>query len=175
MQQIEKRKVKKSDGVKIAPDSPDTENRVAADIKGATEFVKNLPQKIKSGTPDQSDIEGTSTKGLPISFNSKIIKILIGVVVAFVLLMIVGKMFQAIRNRSTGGSQESPVSQVGTPTPTDRYEISATPKLGESVYANDPVIEKTEEELDILRNEISTTSLRESLLIPPTLDFNISF
>jgi hypothetical protein len=44
-----------------------------------------------------------------------------------------------------------------------------------SVYANDPQIIQIETDINVLLGEMSSKVLKESTLIPPRLDFNISF
>ena len=44
-----------------------------------------------------------------------------------------------------------------------------------SVYADDPEILRLEEDMNVLDIELSAVPLPESILIPPTLDYNIRF
>jgi len=44
-----------------------------------------------------------------------------------------------------------------------------------SIYADDPVILKLQEDVNVLDRELSNTQIKETILEPPTLDFNVTF
>lgn len=160
----------------MTPDAPTTEQKVTEEIRDVQKSVKDIPKKaVSSATTAVEQSASKVGRGLPINLNSKLLKIMAIVLAVFIVLLVIGKLYQTIKNSSKKQAESPTMTQEETVTPTTKFVISVTPKLGESVYANDPVIAEIEEELEILENEISKNPLRESLLIPPTLDFNISF
>jgi hypothetical protein len=84
-----------------------------------------------------------------------------------VLIVVIIGGYTVIRNMYKG---DSPAIVTG-PTPTSAEYVPSQPSL----YSEDPEVLKLEQDISLLQREITGTSLRETTLNPPVLDFNISF
>jgi hypothetical protein len=64
-------------------------------------------------------------------------------------------------------TQAPPLPPVPTIPPFQRFKPS--------IYADDPVILKLQEDISVLDRELSNTQIKETILEPPSLDFNVTF
>ena len=104
-------------------------------------------------------------KGILANFPiKKIARIVAVVILLLVLLYIVSLFVKTIR-------QNGEVAISGIPTPTVAPYIPYNP----SVYAEDELVLQLEEDIKVLDRELATAQLKETILTPPVLDFNINF
>lgn len=142
--------------------------------KGA-EFYQSIKEKLRNRGSSEDDKK--STKGAPQvqppTSEEKEIKefkpprkktgIILAIVGVIGILSFVAAYFF---NR-----EESPQNIPNVNIPTTQPFRPFRP----SVYADDPDILQLEEDMNVLNIELSAVPLPESILIPPTLDFNIRF
>jgi hypothetical protein len=67
--------------------------------------------------------------------------------------------------------QNGEVAIPGLPTPTTAPYQPYNP----SVYAEDELVLQLEEDIKVLDRELSIVQLKETILTPPVLDFNVNF
>ena len=94
----------------------------------------------------------------------KILRITAIVILIIIFLYIISLFAKNLR-------QNGEVALNGLPTPTLAPYLPYNP----SVYAEDDLVLKLEEDIKVLDRELSTTQLKENILTPPTLDFDINF
>jgi hypothetical protein len=95
-------------------------------------------------------------------------KALMGIIVLIVVLLVARVLISTIQNVQKGGENDTLQTSV---TPTSAQYVITQP----SVYANDATVLEIEERLSVLDNQLDNTSIRETTLTPPELDFSISF
>lgn len=135
------------------------EDAVSSDIKKIKGFLVKLISNILPFLPHPRSL---------IFKNLKKIILLISVLSLLGFLVYFGiKLPKALLSRK---------GQVNIPQETNRTPTAVpyTPYLP-SVYADDPEILRLEEDVRVLENEVARVNIREVKLIPPRLDFNISF
>jgi hypothetical protein len=139
-------------------------DKLAKNISGKVKaFAKNIIKGEKSDVskPDLTIQSPTTKKPFSIS---KLLKIA-GIMV-LVAVIIFGLYVKFIwKKTSTKNVVNLPPSPTFSP-----YE-----KFKPSVYADEPVVKKLEESMNVLNSEMSTTPLGETTLTPPVLDFEIKF
>ena len=101
-------------------------------------------------------------------FNFGTVKKLMGVVLGAMFIIIIGIVAIGLYTKLQK-PQTAPTKVEPSPTPPTYQTFKP------SVYAKDPEVLKIEENLDILNREMDTTNLKEDNLLPPKLDFDISF
>lgn len=161
----------KSPEVKDA--AAEEEDSVATDIKTFRSFTKRsiakLSTMLKPYAKKGGDVSSSAaTKAGEIvdkKFLRKLVRIFLILFFLLILIFVAIRLFKTSTNGGNGGG----IANQPTPTPIN-YE-----PYKPSVYADDPVIKKLEEDINVLEGEISGTNIRETDLNPPTLDFNISF
>ncbi len=97
-------------------------------------------------------------------FYKKIIKLFFVVFFVLILIYVGATLFNILRRRGVTQVTDDP-----TPTPIP-YEPTKP-----SVYADDAAVLKLEEDIDVLEKELARIGLRENDLIPPKLDFEVTF
>ena len=97
-------------------------------------------------------------------FIKKIVRISIIVILLLVFLYIISLLVKTAR-------QNGEVAVPGFPSPTVAQYLPYNP----SVYAEDEMVLQLEEDIKVLDRELSTVQLKETILTPPTLDFNVNF
>ena len=150
-------------------------------LKLPTNFIDNLKGKLKTlsatrsvsvpsgdeGTfpPPHEDIPPQTTA---VKKDKKLLIVLIAVGVLIVLLLI-AILIRLNSNKSMQEEVEKETSeQTEDITPPD---VSFQP----SPYAKDEEIIDLQQEISDIREEIEEVKLRDTLLVPPSLDFKISF
>ena len=170
----------RSGGIAVTEDASDkTEDPVSKDIERAKSFVGEVVGKVEKVTgPKVSGItkslrEKLSNFNIKGKFNlkSKSFKIILGILIFVILLSGLAYGAISIIKKSVNGSKQNggQITSMSTPTP-----LSFRP-YKPSIYAGDEEIMTLEEDLEILRKEISGTNIRENILEPPQLDFKIEF
>ena len=152
---------------------PPEEDSVREDVQKFKTFVRKSITKVStSSKPFTSKGLATGsvlTSSLKGAFENKFIKRLVRTFLILVFLMIlifIGiKLFRLLQE---DGEVKEPRREV-TPTPASYQPYKP------SVYANDPEVLQLEEDINVLEREISGSNLREDKLIPPNLDYNVSF
>lgn len=157
-----------------------TDDSVSRDLEQARKIVGKLSGAVsKAVTPvvakGVSSSEKTAAKFL--KKDNKFLKIILRLFIILIFLMIavfVGlKLFQSGAVVVKPPVKPSPnilsITLTVTPTP-----VVYNP-MKPSVYADDLVVLKLEQDINILTREIAGTNIKETQLNPPSLDFNISF
>jgi hypothetical protein len=148
-----------------------SEDSVAADLNKAKSVVNTIKSKlVKTATPVINKAPLIKEQVATVKPSKKKLKIIIGVILLALVLLMMAKVTTTLRNVQ----EETPPVQeevVVDSVPTIPPFLSSDP----SIYANDPEILKLEEDINVLKNEMSTTPLRESSLLPPALEFRINF
>jgi hypothetical protein len=103
-----------------------------------------------------------------LSFNFGFLK---NIIQFLVVIVVIGGLVYAgfrliISTRKRGEEQ-----MVVVPTPTPATYSPYKP----SIYADDETMIELEEDVNVLKREVSYTNIRETTLNPPSLDFDISF
>jgi len=94
----------------------------------------------------------------------KIVRISVIVILLLVFLYIISLLVKTAR-------QNGEVAVTGIPSPTVAQYLPYNP----SVYAEDELVLQLEEDIKVLDRELSTVQLKETILTPPTLDFDVNF
>lgn len=95
------------------------------------------------------------------------------IVILIIIVAFIGMQFFKKLPGGGGGGEATPTSEESklTVTPTPIVYNPTKP----SIYADDPVVLKLEQDIDLLVREISGTNIKETQLNPPVLDYSISF
>lgn len=125
---------------------------------------KVLGPVVSKGGEESREAAQTIGKVVDASLVRKLVKIFLVVLFLISLFFIISRFINLVTEN--GGV-------VGEVSPTPTVFIYIPPKL--SVYANDTVVLKLEEDLGVLSREVSNSIIRETMLNTPQLDFNISF
>ena len=147
-------------------------DQIAVDIKKAKEIKEQIVQKV------QQQLQPVVSQAVPKITNAaqpvkdmfagklikKILRITAIVILIIIFLYIISLFAKNLR-------QNGEVALNGLPTPTLAPYLPYNP----SVYAEDDLVLKLEEDIKVLDRELSTTQLKENILTPPTLDFDINF
>lgn len=150
-------------------DTTATEDSVAQDIQSFKSFVGKLSTQVsKSVGPSVSKSKaGVSSFGQVIdkNFLKKLVRAFLIIFFLMLVTFIGIKLFRELgKNGGNGG-----IGDGASPTPVQYQPYKP------SVYADDPETLKLEEDINVLERELSGTNLRETLLNPPSLDFEVSF
>lgn len=148
------------------------DDQVAFDLARAKEAGSKIVGRVKETvTPvisqNKESIQTTlaPAKGIFANFPfKKIARIVAVVLLLLVLLYIVSMFVKTIK-------QNGEVTVSGIPTPTVAPYIPYNP----SVYAEDELVLQLEEDIKVLDRELATVQLKETILTPPVLDFDINF
>ncbi len=101
-------------------------------------------------------------------FNSELIKKIAKgffvILFLILLLYITSMVMKTIVQKEVGDNG-------GVPTPS----IAQFTPYKPSIYAEDELVLQLEEDVKVLERELSTSQLKENLLTPPVLDYNINF
>jgi hypothetical protein len=140
----------------------DSTNNVLGDDKQNREG-KDVVAKI---VPDTKQTEKLfNIKDLTTNLTPKKITTLVAII--FMALLIVGALYVKFIRRTP--IRNTPVL-INVPSPT----YSPYQKYKPSIYAQDSNFKKIDEGINVLGNEVKNTSLEESTLLPPSLDFNVN-
>lgn len=148
------------------------EDSVKEDLKKFKSLIGKYKAKVddrilpiaSSGAQKAASVINTSGEVVDKSFYKKLLKVFFALFFVLILVFIAATLFNILKSKD-----EHLVSNSPTPTPVP-YEPTRP-----SVYAQDEVVLKLEEDIDLLENELIRVSLRENDLLPPRLDFNINF
>jgi hypothetical protein len=94
----------------------------------------------------------------------KILRITLMIILLLLLLNIVSLLVKTAR-------QNGELAIPGLPTPT----VVPYQPYNPSVYAEDELVLQLEEDIKVLDRELSIASLKETILTPPELDFDVNF
>ncbi len=163
---------------------PNPDDPVSQDVEALKKLVGKFSSNVSSKVGPQvtKAMENTSAATSNLIQKSSankgsiknFLKIFFIVFIAFVLIFAAVKFFKSRKAGSSDGNKPSitPTQQPeGTITPTPVVFVPNKPSL----YADDPVILKFEQDIDVLTREIVGTNIKETQLNTPTLDYNISF
>jgi len=172
---FEKNKTK-DESQNFTTDSTVEEDSVSQDFKKANDLISRVVGKLKGLLkPYALEVSKVSSEKVSemkskVRFGTKTLKIAIGVSV-FILVML-GLVYAAtFFVRKSAGVEKKSVDTVIVATPTPLAYKPYKP----SVYAQDEDMLKIQEDLGILKHEISGTNIRVGVLDPPGLDFEVSF
>lgn len=166
-------------GAQVPPPSasniPAAEDSVSQDIESLRKLVGKFSQGVsKSVTPAVSKgMETSSQKASSFAnkvdkkFLRRILQIFFVIVFLMVAAFIGIKLFKGLPPKE--GPNTAAPSTVTTPTPLTYVPFKP------SIYAQDEVTLKLEQDIDVLTREISGTNIKETQLNPPALDYNVSF
>jgi len=147
-------------------------DQIMSDLTKAKEVGKKVVGKVKETiTPmvnqNKNLIQTITTPARNMFDNpliKKIVRISVIVILLLVFLYIISLLVKTAR-------QNGEVAVPGLPTPTVAQYLPYNP----SVYAEDELVLQLEEDIKVLDRELSTVQLKETILTPPTLDFNVNF
>lgn len=147
-------------------------NQITSDLNSAREAKDKIVDKVKQTLSPVAKQNSANINNftLPVkemfsgSLIKKIVRIAAIVILLLVLLYIVSLVVSEIR-------QNGEVAIPGTSTPTVAPYLPYNP----SVYAEDKLVLQLEEDIKVLDRELSTVQLKESILTPPNLDFDVNF
>jgi len=148
---------------------------VVQDLEGLKKIVGKFSKNI--GTAVSPSLEKglkSSTKAAgnfaKAADKSKLFKNVLRIFLILIFLMVAAFVaMRLFRTYQEDTPQDEPtITGIETPTP-----IVFQP--AESVYANDPVILKLQEDIEVMVREIAGTNIKVTTLNPPSLDFNVSF
>lgn len=152
-----------SESDKIEEEEKEEESTRDKIVKKFSSDIADLVKNIIKGKGPSGSVSETTTKiKKPFSLINIVKIIFLGVLVLIIFFGLYIRFFWKKPGQSSGAN---------IPTPT----YSSFEKFKPSVYAQDPIVLKLEETVNVLDQEMSTTPLTESTLMPPLLDFNISF
>lgn len=148
------------------------EDQIADDIRKAKEVKEQIVQKV------QEQLQPVISQAAPkITSAAQPVKSLFGgelikkilrittIVILIIIFLYIISLF--VKNLKQNGE----VALNGLPTPTLAPYLPYNP----SVYAEDDLVLKLEEDIKVLDRELSTAQLKETILTPPVLDFDINF
>lgn len=135
-------------------------------ISGISSRTKKVPSFVgEKITVSEGEKPRTLGKLLGGRVLRKIGRVVGIVLVFFVVIVVAFQVLRIVRQREAGVGDGVVVTPTGQPF--QPYKPS--------VYAEDELVLEMEEDLLILDREMSTTSLKEEILNPPVLDFDINF
>lgn len=161
----------------------DAENLIASDIAKAKEvsqkLISSIKEKLKPSLVAEKKVFSDSNNfvsnlftKVKIVFQSALTR-KIGIVF-FVFVVVVFAVVIFSRFIVKVPEQKTPanfISVKDSPTPTQtEFRPSQL-----SIYSNDKTILELEERINILSRQIDSVNIRENTLVPPDLDFSISF
>lgn len=153
---------------------PPQEDSVAEDMKKAKAFINQAMAKFnKSAGPTfekGKQLEGKGVeyakKVVDVNFSRKIARIFTVLFFGLVLLFVASRFFKLV-----GNGREVPAVATPTIAPT----VPPFQRTEPSIYAQDKLILKIEEDAKVLVNEIIGKTLNEDSLALPSVDANIEF
>ncbi len=169
--QIPSRNVVKS-GTPRKGENVSEDNQITADFKKAKDFKEQLVQKVQEQLQpvvSQATPKITSAaEPVKSMFGGELIKKILRITAIIILLLILLYIISLfVKNLRKNGE----VALNGLPTPTLAPYLPYNP----SVYAEDELVLELEEDIKVLDRELSTALLKETILTPPSLDFDINF
>src|SRR3989344_8892019 len=164
-QQVQSGSVSSESGSPV-PQQQVSEDSVAQDIQEFKNFLGKVSGKVSrsvSPTITKSKASASSTVGqiVDTGFLKKIVRVFLIVFFLMIVVYIGFRLFSELKENDGDGI--SPEGITSTPIPYQPYKPS--------VYAEDPTTLRLEEEINVIERELSSANLRESLLTPPSLDF----
>lgn len=147
-------------------------DQLAADMKKVKDLKSDLVGKIRSAlfpvVPENIPAVVNVKFSIKDRFDPDLIKKL-GRGLAVVLLLLVlfpigSSIFKSVLKNGEQGDGGVPTPSVG---PFRPYKPS--------IYADDEQVLQMEEDVKVLDRELSTSQLKDTVLTPPVLDFDISF
>ncbi|OGM12587.1 hypothetical protein A2V80_00030 [Candidatus Woesebacteria bacterium RBG_16_39_8b] len=140
------------------------DDQISSDLAKAKEVGKKVVGRVKETiTPVVNQNKDIISEKQTL-FIKKIVRISIIVILLLVFLYIISLLVKTAR-------QNGEVAVPGFPSPTVAQYLPYNP----SVYAEDEMVLQLEEDIKVLDRELSTIQLKETILTPPTLDFNVNF
>jgi hypothetical protein len=169
--------ISKNSSPQAVQDQGTGEDSVKTDIKIIKSFTKKGTNTLKGMLKPYAQKGGESvtqtTKAVKGSVDNKFIKIVVRSFIilffALILFFIAYYLFTRLKEEGDNTSNNNENVVVATPTPIyfDPYKPS--------IYAEDPEILRLEEEINILKGEISGITIKETGINPPKLDWEINF
>lgn len=151
------------------------QDSVSSDIKSLKAFFAKLSSKTRQVVEKAIRFAVRELSFLKDFLARKSLKKLIqafSVLIVLLILSLAGLgLFRNFQKAIKDDKALKSSGQVDEKTPTPISYVSDNP----SVYANDPFVLRIEEDLNILTAELTRATLREGELLPPKLDFGVSF
>jgi len=159
--------------------APGGEDSISQDVQALRKLVGGFSSKITSKvTPVVKEgISGTSRaadsfgKKVGPKFMTKILRIFFVIIFVVIIAFVASKLFSGQGGNGGGLGNSTPTQFQSEATPTSVFYNP--PKA--SIYASDESILKLEEDINVISREVESTVLKETQLVPPTLDFNVNF
>ncbi len=160
--------------------APTSQDAVSQDISKLKGFMAKLKQGIKekqtlakaaktSGAGSNIQVDAAKKPSfVGIFAKNKLLLVALAIFVVLCILLVAASVYKSLSNRKP---------TVVVPTPTPEALINATPSglIVPSRYATDSAVLELETKINDLDKELTTTSIKESQLTPPTFDFVIKF
>ncbi|MFV1917360.1 MAG: hypothetical protein ACC618_02700 [Patescibacteria group bacterium] len=147
-------------------------NQVSVDLGKVKEVKDKVFGKVTKTVAPVVAKQGGKVKGLNLPFKDimegDLVKKLVRIVLIFFLLialLYIGSI--VFRTINQGNDTDGVVLPSPTPAPFQPFQPS--------IYAEDEQVLQMEEDIKVLDRELSTAKLRETILTPPVLDFDINF
>lgn len=146
------------------------EDAVSSDIKKVKEATGRILNMVRASVSPVA--KTTGVQNLRESFQNifdqeflkKILRF-VGVAVFLIIFIFISSyIYKLMREAGDLGGIEGPSPTVG---PFRPYKPS--------IYADDEKVKQMDEDAKVLNRELSTVQLKETILTPPVLDFNINF
>ncbi|MCH7641029.1 hypothetical protein IID22_02445 [Patescibacteria group bacterium] len=149
-----------------------SDNQVRIDFQKAKEVKNKLLGTVGESVSPIITKQGKKFSGLtaPLGglFSPDLIKKLLRIGTIAVLLVVLFYIGSQILRTLT---QDGENGQIVVTTPS----VAPFHPLNPSIYADDEQVLQMEEDVKVLDRELSTTQLKETILTPPVLDFDIDF
>jgi hypothetical protein len=159
------------------PDEIGGENSVTKDLSKLRIGVGKVISKTSDTLSPVVTRAKVSAEKADKTFWKKILKIFIMVFfLIFLLFILIGLVSYLLKGgnggktgNSSGNVSPSVISTTLTPSPQPYVPFKP------SVYVDDPDVLQLEQDISVLERQLTQDTLRESKLIPPSLDFNVKF
>ena len=159
-------------------DQPGTDS-VTEDLNKFRTTLKKITEGVqRKAKPVAQKVQQKIVEKTPVKIKEKITKkpkfgwvkyIFIPTFIIFVALIMYSLVKNNVENGGNGTDPEP--TSVEEPTPT----LEPVGPIRQSIYSEDKEIQEIQEQINVLNNEMFSVPLRDSILNPPILDFNISF
>lgn len=138
-----------------------SDDQVGIDFQKAKEAKNKLLGTVGESVSPIVAKQGKKFSGLLIK---KLLRIGVIAVLLIVLFYIGSLMLRTFTQNGENG-------QIAVPSPS----VAPFHPFNPSIYADDEQVLQMEEDIKVLDRELSTTQLKETILTPPVLDFDIDF
>lgn len=161
-----------SSGLPKKGENQSPNDQVTTDLKKAKELRNNFLGKVGESVTPVISKQGKKVDSFTAPIKNLVDKSLLSKLMRIGLIILLIGLFLYITSLILKTVNESgDQSQISVPTPT----IAPYHPFNPSIYAEDEAVLQMEEDIKILDRELSTSLLKETILTPPVLDFDVDF